>query len=74
MKTLNDHRTLSTFSSGRDDDVPFVGFRLNLNGDLKGEIAHRMSLDELDLFIRNLKESRDYVVKFEAARGKKRAA
>lgn len=72
MTTLNDHRTLSTFSSSKNSEVSFVGFRLKLCGDVTGRIDHRMSLDELDLFMRNLAEERQIVVEFEATRGKPR--
>jgi hypothetical protein len=71
---LNDHRTLDTFCSGRDEEIPFVGFRLNLTGDMTGQIEHRMGIKELDLFIRRLREAKRSVVEFEAMRGKKRAA
>lgn len=71
---MNDHRTLSTFASGKNDDTPHVGFRLQLQGDLTGQIEHRMSLDELDAFMRRLAEEREIVVGFEAAQNKSHAA
>jgi hypothetical protein len=58
---MDDHSTLSTFSSSKDE-APFVGLRLTLQGDLTGTVECRMRLEYLEVLMRQLSEERDNVI------------
>lgn len=66
---MSDHRTLTTFSSSKFED-PFVGLRFSLYGDLTGTLEHRMTIDELDVLMRQLSEERENVLAQEPFREK----
>lgn len=70
---MNDHRTLTTFSSSKFEDA-YVGLRFSLNDDLAGTFEYRMSIEELDLRMRQLSEERANVIAQEPFREKAMAA
>lgn len=71
---INDNTDITVFTSGRDDDHPFIGLRVvsTANGKLDFLTAP-FSLEQGERLIQEIQEAQASVNEFEQQRGKPRA-
>lgn len=67
------HTSISVFTSGRDDDHPFIGLRLESTAGGKLDVSTPpFTLEQGERLIQEIQEAQASVNEFEAMRGKKR--
>jgi hypothetical protein len=71
---INDTTSISVFTSGRDDDHPYIGLRLESTADGKLDVSTPpFTLEQAERLIEEIQVAQAYVKEFEAKRGKPRA-
>jgi hypothetical protein len=71
---IDEHTSISVFTSGREDDHPFVGLRFVSTWGGKVVMSlPSFSLEQAERLIQEIQEAQAYVNEFEAQRNKPRA-
>lgn len=71
---LSQHTSVKVMGSGRDDPEPFMGLRIESNGEAQTSVLVTFALDKVDRLIEELEHEKQRIIEFEAARPKMRAA
>lgn len=68
---INDDTDITVFTSGRDDDHPFIGLRMESTANGNHDISSPpFSIKQGDRLIQEIQEAQASVIEFEAMRGK----
>lgn len=71
---INEHASISVFTSGRDDDHPFIGLRLESTAEGRITLSFPpFSLEQAERLIEEIREAQAYVNEMEPWRNKPRA-
>lgn len=71
---INDDTDITVFTSGRDDDHPFIGLRVESTAEGKWNISTPpFTLEQGERLIQEIQEAQASVNELEAMRGKPRA-